>query len=193
MRNKEFDPDEITDKAMNVFWLRGYEGTSIQDLVEGTGLSRSSLYSTFQSKHHLYQQALKHYSSVTSENIALISGNGDVKILLRTLLEKIADDEINDECQRGCFVANASLELAGHDPEIASLVSENFRRLQSAFEGLIKRGQKTSEISLEKDPTALSYFLLNNIQGMRVVSKGFPIQKRKSVLYNIIDIVLSRL
>lgn len=190
MRNKEFNPEEITHKAMKVFWLRGYEGTSIQDLVDGTGLSRSSLYGTFKNKHYLYQQALKHYSSITSDNIALISSEGEVKVLLRSLLEKIADDEINDHNQRGCFVANASLELAGHDAEVASLVLHNFNRLQIAFENLVKRGQVMGEIPQDKDPTALSFFILNNIQGMRVLSKGFPVEQRKSILYPIIDSII---
>lgn len=66
MRTKTFEPDEIADAAMKVFWQRGYAATSVQNLVEGTGLSRSSLYSTFENKQGLYQQALRRYQAVTA-------------------------------------------------------------------------------------------------------------------------------
>ena len=94
MRAKEFDPDEVADAAMNVFWRRGYAATSIQDLVEGTGLSRSSLYNTFESKELLYQRALQRYESVTTGNVELLSGPGDAKDLIHQLLMRVVEDEL---------------------------------------------------------------------------------------------------
>ena len=84
MRTKEFETDEIADAAMHVFWRRGYAATSVQDLVDGTGLSRSSLYSTFQSKQGLYQQALRRYELLTTlNNVKLLSGSDSPKALIR--------------------------------------------------------------------------------------------------------------
>ncbi|MCP6423679.1 TetR/AcrR family transcriptional regulator, partial [Klebsiella pneumoniae] len=77
MRTKEFETDEIADAAMQVFWRRGYAATSVQDLVDGTGLSRSSLYSTFQNKQGLYQKALQRYELLTTlNNVKLLSSSG---------------------------------------------------------------------------------------------------------------------
>jgi len=115
VRTKEFEPDEIADAAMRVFWRRGYAATSIQDLVDGTGLSRSSLYGTFENKQGLYQQALRRYEAVTTANVELLSGSGSPKELIRQFLMGIAEDELGDPQKRGCLVANATLELAGHD------------------------------------------------------------------------------
>ena len=118
MRTKEFNQDEVADAAMDVFWRKGYAATSVQDLVEETGLSRSSLYSTFKNKEELYQQALYRYQLKTKSNIDLLSDTGPVKTLISQLLSQIIEDELADSQHRGCLIANASLELAGHDENV---------------------------------------------------------------------------
>lgn len=193
MRTKTFEPDEIADAAMKVFWQRGYAATSIQDLVEGTGLSRSSLYSTFESKHGLYQQALIRYQAVTASNVALLDSPGDAKDLIRQLLMRILEDELDDRQRRGCLVANATLELAGQDETVAKLVAHNFERLQKALEKLIRRGQQSGDITTGKNPRALAWFFVNTIQGLRVLGKGSASQQRRQCLLDVIDIALNTL
>jgi len=193
MRTKEFEPDQIADAAMRVFWERGYAATSVQDLVEGTGLSRSSLYNTFESKQGLYQQALRRYQAVTTANVELLAELGSVKELVRRLLMRIVEDELGDPQRRGCLVANATLELAGHDKAVAELVAHNFLRLQMALEKLIVRGQQAGEIPAHKNPHALARFFVNTMQGMRVLSKGSTQQNRRQCLLDVIDIALDTL
>ncbi|QIL78662.1 TetR/AcrR family transcriptional regulator [Diaphorobacter sp. HDW4A] len=193
MRKKEFEPDDIADAAMNVFWQRGYAATSVQDLVNGTGLSRSSLYSTFENKQALYQQALRRYATVTTANVELLAGDAPAKELIRELLLRIASDELQDPQRRGCLIANASLELAGHDPAVAELVTHNLQRLQKALEKLIQRAQNTQEISPDKSARALARFVVNTIQGMRVSSKGSTAAQRKQCLHDVIEVTLSAL
>jgi TetR/AcrR family transcriptional repressor of nem operon len=193
MRTKEFEPDEIAEAAMQVFWRCGYAATSVQDLVEGTGLSRSSLYSTFENKQGLYQQALRRYSAVTGANVELLSGTGSARTLIRQLLEQVAESELNDPKQRGCLVANAALELAAHDTAVAALVQQNFQRLQNALEKLIQRGQQAGEIASSKNPRALARFFVNTMQGIRVLGKGSSVTRRRQCLKDVIDVALSTL
>ncbi len=193
MRSKEFEPDEIADAAMRVFWQRGYAATSIQDLVEGTGLSRSSLYSTFENKQGLYQQALRRYEAVTTANVELLSGAGSPRDLIRQLLVSVAEDELGDPQRRGCLVANATLELAGHDAAVAELVAHNFLRLQKALEKLILRGQQSGEVAAARNPRALARFFVNTLQGMRVLGKGSPLPQRSQCLMDVIDVALDTL
>ncbi|WP_395026101.1 TetR/AcrR family transcriptional regulator [Comamonas odontotermitis] len=193
MRTKEFEPDEIADAAMQVFWQRGYAATSVQDLVQGTGLSRSSLYSTFESKQGLYEQALRRYSAVTTANVELLSGPGQPQALIRQLLMRVAESELDDPQQRGCLVANASLELAAHDKAVAELVAHNLERLQKALEKLIQRGQQTGEIATTQSPRALARFFVNTMQGMRVLGKGSPASQRRRCLMDVIDVALGTL
>lgn len=193
MRVKEFDPEKVTESAMDVFWRKGFAATSIQDLVEETGLSRSSLYSTFKNKEELYQKALHHYQIKTKANIELLSSSGSVKDLISQLLFQIIEDELTDSQHRGCLIANASLELAGQDEKIAKTVIYNFERLKKALESLIMRGQKSGEISIHHSPLALALFFVNTIQGIRVLSKGCTEETRQEYLTNVTKVALNTL
>lgn len=189
MRTKDFDPDDIADAAMQVFWQRGYAATSVQDLVDGTGLSRSSLYGTFENKQGLFQHALRRYEAVTTSNVELLSGPGRARDLVRQLLLRIVQDELSDIGRRGCLVANAALELAGHDEAVAERVAGNFQRLQKALEKLILRGQQEGDITDSKKPRALARFVLNTVQGLRVLGKGSSAPQRRQCLMDVVDVV----
>lgn len=193
MRTKAFEPDDIADAAMQVFWRRGYAATSVQDLVDGTGLSRSSLYNAFENKQGLYRQALRRYQAVTGSNVALLSGPGSPKALIRQLLMRVAEDELRDPQRRGCLAANASLELAGQDVAVAELVAHNFLSLQKALEQLIRRGQQSGEIAATKSPRALARFFVGTVQGLRVLAKGSLAPQRRQCLLDVIEVALAPL
>lgn len=193
MRPKEFDPEQIADAAMQVFWQRGYAATSIQDLVEGTGLSRSSLYNAFDSKHGLYTCALKRYQERSNANIALLAQDAPAKELVRQLLLRIVDDELDDTQRLGCLAANAALEVAGQDPEVAELVAQNFRRVEAALERVLRRGQEQGDIDPDKNPRALASFVVCTVQGLRVLGKGSAADERRDRLSNVLEVVLQSL
>lgn len=194
MRTKEFDPEEVENAVMQVFWRKGFAATSIQDLVEETGLSRSSLYSSFKNKEQLYQQALSRYQRLISKsNIDLLSSDGSVKSIMQQLLSRIIEDELNDPQHRGCLMANACLELAGNDQKTAESVTYNFERLQHALEQLMIRGKQSGEITLHSSPQALALFFVNTIQGIRVLSKGCSAENRQQYLENVAEVALNTL
>lgn len=189
-RPREFDIDQVVDAAMKVFWQRGYAGTSAQDLVEGTGLGRGSLYGAFGSKHNLYERALQRYHEHTASNVALLAEPGPVKDLIRRLLLSIVDTELKD--RRGCMAANATLELAGQDEVVAKLVKLNFGRLEGALDGAIRRAQSDGEIPADKNARALARFVVNAIQGLRVVGKATAKSDRQRLI-DIVDVTLAAL
>ncbi|AYX95036.1 TetR/AcrR family transcriptional regulator [Acinetobacter baumannii] len=192
MRTKEFETDEIAEAAMQVFWRRGYAATSVQDLVDGTGLSRSSLYSTFQNKQGLYQKALQRYELLTTlNNVKLLSGSGSAKALIRQLLMRVVEDELNDSEHKGCLVANACLELAGHDEDVSQFVVNNLQKLQHALESLLIKAQQSGEIASTQNPRALASFFLNTMQGLRVLGKGSPHEQRKQCLMDVVEVALN--
>ncbi|WP_336032206.1 TetR/AcrR family transcriptional regulator [Acinetobacter pittii] len=192
MRTKEFETDEIADAAMHVFWRHGYAATSVQDLVEGTGLSRSSLYSTFQNKQGLYQTALQRYELLTTlNNVKLLSGSGSPKALIRQLLVNVVEDELNDSEHKGCLVANACLELAGHDADVSQFVVSNLQKLQHALENLLIKAQQSGEIASIQNSRALASFFLNTMQGLRVLGKGSPHEQRKQCLMDVVEVALN--
>src|ERR1700745_1722466 len=113
-RQKEFDRDEVLHKAMEVFWARGYERASIQDLVKHMEVNRQSIYDTFGDKHSLFLQSLDRYREIESRKVfAVLERPGSVKKNLRQLFEEVISRAVSGEGRRGCFVGNSMSELAG--------------------------------------------------------------------------------
>lgn len=103
-RNKDFDQDEVLIKAMNLFWYKGYNGTSMQDLVDGLGISRSSLYGTFGDKHTLFIKSLENYMNSAAEKFRKIVEQGSsAKESIRLMMDYNASELLKDEQHKGCF------------------------------------------------------------------------------------------
>src|SRR5471030_1502621 len=124
-RTKDFDEDEVLGKAIDIFWYKGYNGTSIQDLVDGLGISRSSLYDTYGDKHTLFIKALESYKkSASGDMCGIVSNAASAKEAIRQLLEFTTRILLNDEQHKGCFLVNAEVEVAPHDKEVSDVICE---------------------------------------------------------------------
>src|ERR1700755_2679328 len=104
-RTKDFDENEVLCKAIDLFWRKGYNGTSMQDLVDGLGISRSSLYDTYGDKHTLFIKALESYKGTNAVKFGdIISNSGTAKETIKKILEFITGGLLEDECHKGCFM-----------------------------------------------------------------------------------------
>ena len=190
-RTKDFDENEVLTKAIQLFWHKGYNGTSMQDLVDGLGISRSSLYDTYTDKHTLFIKALESYQNSGADKIQEISENsGSAKATIKKLLEFVTDELLNDKQQKGCFMVNAEVEVAPHDTEVNSLVCKNDQQMEDVFFQVIKKGQDSGEIKNEQDARALARFIFNAVKGIRVTAKSTT---DKSVFDDIIKLTVSAL
>jgi TetR/AcrR family transcriptional repressor of nem operon len=188
-RHKEFDRVEALHKAMEVFWSRGYEAASIQDLVEHMGINRQSLYDTFGVKHALYLQALDRYHEVEGRKLfELLEQPGSVKRTLRQLFEDIVEVSLGKGERRGCFMGNAMSELAGRCKETAARTSTNMAVTEGAFYRALLRGKKEGELKGVRDPRAVARFLYSSLQGLVLMAKAT--QDRKT-LEDIVKVTLS--
>lgn len=170
-RPREFELDVAAHDAMNVFWDRGYEGASLPDLIEGTGLSRGSLYKAFGDKKGLLLAALEVYMADGLKQTAdLLARPGSVKEAMRASLLRYVGLSCGDAGRRGCLVVAMAVEQAAHDPEIAERTRRMFRRIQQLYASAIVRGQANGEIR-DGDEQAMARFLVCQIQGMRVLGK----------------------
>jgi TetR/AcrR family transcriptional repressor of nem operon len=101
-RTKDFDEDDVLEKAVELFWRKGYNATSMQDLVDGLGISRSSLYDTFGDKHTLYIRALEKYKALGSGQMcSIVSNAASAKEAIRKLLELAIGEASADEQRKG--------------------------------------------------------------------------------------------
>ncbi|PXY22410.1 TetR/AcrR family transcriptional regulator [Prauserella muralis] len=171
-RPREFDEHAAVERAMHLFWDNGYEATSTQQLCEATGLSRSSIYNAFASKHALFQKSLRQYmSQATRRNIELLRQQGPVRQRLHDLLARVVEDECTPG-RRGCFVVNTAAELGGRDAEITEDLRRDTATFVEALREVVLEGQRAGEIDGDADPLALAQFVHSTISGLRVMSRN---------------------
>jgi TetR/AcrR family transcriptional repressor of nem operon len=173
-RTKEFDPDAALRSALELFWRRGYEATSMSDLVAHLGVGRASLYATFGNKRELYLKALERYEQARlPEMVRELSRPGPALPGVRALVRRYADEAAADGPRRlGCFVTNTAAELAPHDPAAARQVERNWDHLESVLHSALVRARAQGELPAGRDPLALARMLLVLLQGLRVVGKA---------------------
>ena len=187
-RTKDFDEDEVLQKAMNLFWHKGYNGTSMQDLVDGLGISRSSMYDTFGDKHALFMRSLENYRKIaTAEMKGIVDNAPTAKAAIRRMFEYTVTELLRDDQHKGCFLVNAGVEMAPHDAEVNKMLCENDRQLEHYFNEAIKKGQNSGEISNGTSSHALAQFILNSIKGMRVTAKSAT---DKKVFKDIVEVTM---
>lgn len=190
-RKKEFDETEVLDKALDLFWKKGYSATSIQDLVDTMGINRASIYDTWGDKHNLYVESLKRYRQKSSSwFLNQIRNEQSALQIIRNFIFATIKQGINDTDKKGCFLVNSSTELCNIDTTVSDIVTENRKTMESVLNELIKEGQQNGEIAMKHSSESLSRFLFNTISGLRVLAKGNISEKE---LNEIVDVTLSAL
>lgn len=188
-RHKEFNQDQVVDKAMQLFWEQGYERTSVEDLVQCTGLGRGSLYDTFSDKRSLYLLALTRYQQEGRKDlIALRNESGTFLDVLQRFFQARIDEAMCDPAHRGCMMVNAILEVAPHDPEVSAITQAALHEAEEAFYTVLIKAQINGELAWTHDPHRLSHFLLNAFLGIRVLARTNPDRR---VLEDIVTTTLS--
>jgi TetR/AcrR family transcriptional repressor of nem operon len=190
-RTKVFNEKDVLDKAVKLFWEKGYNGTSAQDLVDGLGISRSSLYDTFGDKYQLFKLSLMQYRQEFSGTmIKLIESSTDYERTIADIFSYLVKDTFLEKCSNGCFMVNSTIELAPHNEEIAKIIFENNQDIENALSNLIEKGQDEGIFSKKHSSRALARFLFNTVSGLRVASKS---GSKKQVFDDIVRVTLSAL
>ena len=172
-RTKDFDENEVLTRAMNIFWSRGYNATSMEDLVCGLGISRSSLYGTYTDKHTLYIKALENYQQIGGAKIQeIVNTPASAKETIKKLIEHATYGATDGEKRVGCFMVNAEVEVAAFDKTVNNLVCKKDQQLEDVFFQVIQKGKKNGEIKNKQDARVLARFISNSIKGMQVSTKS---------------------
>ncbi|MFD4631967.1 TetR/AcrR family transcriptional regulator [Streptomyces sp. NPDC058284] len=173
-RTKEFDPDTALQSALELFWRRGYEATSMADLVEALGIGRASIYATFGNKHELYLKALERYATLQDPRLLTeLSQPGPALPAVRALVRRFGAEATSAEARlNGCFITNTAAELGPHDESAARCVERSWERLETLMHSALVRAQAQGELPGNRDPLTLARMLLVVMQGLRVVGKA---------------------
>jgi TetR/AcrR family transcriptional regulator, transcriptional repressor for nem operon len=172
-RIKAFDETEIIEKATKLFQLKGYEGTSMQDLIDTLGISRSSLYDTFGDKHQLYLKTLNAYCQQNAYALVAKAENIENPLaFIQDIFTSIIEQSKKDVEKKGCYVVNAIVEFSERNTEVTEIVDASNKAFEKMLEKLIAKAQLKKQIAANKNPKQISKFLFTTIYGLRVSSKS---------------------
>jgi TetR/AcrR family transcriptional repressor of nem operon len=169
-----YDPEAALDAALQVFWSKGYEATSLQDLLQAMGLSKSSFYQGFGGKKELFLRCMARYRENIGRRIRKIeagSASGH-DVIEGVLLHAAAEARYPGERRRGCLLMNTATEFAQKDFEIAGQVRRGFDGLREILRQAIERGQAEGEIAADLHPDRLADYLVCSLGGIKTVVKG---------------------
>jgi TetR/AcrR family transcriptional repressor of nem operon len=167
-RPREFDENKVIEDLMTVFWNKGYEATTMQDLVKASGLLKGSLYGAFGDKQALYLLALKHYDRTRIQaGIDMLDGEGSARQKIARLFDNVIESTRRGLFAGGCLLCNASLEKAVSDKQVKSEIKTTIRRLKVAIMDAIKMDGVN-----EDKAASLAAFIVSAYFGTRVLAKG---------------------
>ncbi|CAM05118.1 TetR family transcriptional regulator [Saccharopolyspora erythraea NRRL 2338] len=189
-RPRKFDEGAAVDAAMRVFWVKGYEATSTQDLCECTGLGRGSLYNAFGSKRALYEAALRRYADREfAPVLEILERPGPVKDRLRELMLWVIGLDVADPAHRGCLTINAAVDAAGRTDTVAEFARREFDRLEGILRDLVALGQRTGELSPDRPAEQVARSVQSTYYGLRVLGKV----RARDELLDVVEGTLSNL
>jgi TetR/AcrR family transcriptional regulator, transcriptional repressor for nem operon len=158
---------------MRRFWADGFAATSMRDLGEAMGLGQASVYNAFGDKRALFTRCLDRYLDANMRaRIARLEHAVPPRQAIETFLAEIVERSL--ESRLGCLLANAALEVAPHDADIAAAVARRMGELEGFFQRCIHAGQRDGSISGDIEPADAARLLLTTVMGLRVLARGFP-------------------
>lgn len=174
-RPREFDEAAALDAAIQCFWSRGYEATSVRDLANAMGIAGPSLYNTFGDKRTLYRQALEHYvERGFCDRVRRFESELAPRAAIGAFFDEIIELSLADDQRKGCLIVNSALELAPHDPEFQAALADVLRDMEAFFHRCVKAGQDTGAISASLPADDLARMLLGLLMGLRVLARSRP-------------------
>jgi TetR/AcrR family transcriptional repressor of nem operon len=174
-RPREFDEATALEAAIECFWHRGYEATSVRDLADKMGISGPSLYNAYGDKRALFAQALEHYVDNSARAlIKRLEASLPPKQAVRRFIEEIIDRSVNDRERRGCFLINSALEVAPHDRQLGALIADRLSEIEAFFYRSIKAAQAKGAVPRNRVARDLARLLLGVLLGIRVLARSKP-------------------
>ncbi|KXY41503.1 TetR/AcrR family transcriptional regulator [Bacillus sp. TH22] len=190
-RTREFDEDQVLDAAMQLFWEKGYEATSLSDLTSRMGIQRPSIYSTFGDKKELFEAALRRYTMSRASDIRnRLQSHSSVKEAFSIFFADVVNEEYAGDLSKGCFCINTMVELAPHDERFEILTREHQMYLAVIFQETIERGIQSGELEANTDAKSLAQALIVSLIGLTVMMKSRP---QRSFVDNVIAATLTLL
>lgn len=173
-RPREFDEQVVLGAAVQCFWSRGYDATSVRDLVESTGITSASLYNAFGDKRALYERALDHYVEASISDRIRRCEERAPREAITGFFDEILKRSLDDPQHKGCMLVNAALDVAPHDAGFRKIVAGVLNRIEAFFLGCVKDGQANGTVTRSISAETLAHHLLGVLMGVRVLARVRP-------------------
>ena len=188
-RTRGFDEQDILQKATEIFWRNGFNGTSISDLIDATGLAKASLYNAFGNKEDLFLTVLKFY--IDQRNVHLIKPLDSVnpgRKALELYFDAVSKATIENKQTPGCLLVNTAAEQGIHDPKMRSIVDQGMTDAENFLKRTVARGVEDGSIDSSTDPEISGLCLINLVLGIRVMAcKGIKTSQVKTLIQSSLD------
>jgi TetR/AcrR family transcriptional repressor of nem operon len=190
-RPREFSESVALEAAIDCFWQRGFEATSMRDLATSMQLSAPSLYNAFGDKQALFARALEQYLNCsTSDRLSRLEASLPPKEAIHRFFAEIIDHSISDRERKGCFLVNSALEVAPHQSEVGAVIAKQFGEIEAFFRRSILAAQADRMTPRGLDATDTARLLLGVLLGIRVLARSVP---RRSLLEGVVRPALALL
>jgi TetR/AcrR family transcriptional regulator, transcriptional repressor for nem operon len=173
-RPREFDEIDVLDAAVECFWARGYEATSIRDLMDKAGIAGASLYNAFGDKRALYKRALDHYVEASVAERIERCEELSPRQAIAAYFAEIVERSLADPEHKGCMLVNAAFDVCPRDGELQVVVAGRLARIEAFFERCIEAGRLDGSIASRRSPRDLASHLLAVLVGLRVLARVRP-------------------
>lgn len=173
VRTRTFDPGDALSRAVDLFAAKGYANTSMEDLVQETGVSRYGLYGTFGNKRELFEKALDKYADSIGKQsfLRLLEPDASLADIQRVFEERVADMCALEE-RKGCLVVHTAMQLAPQDPELRGVLLKFMRRMSKLFAIGLETAKEKGEVRADLDVQAAGDMLTGTIFGLAVLGRA---------------------
>lgn len=190
-RPREFDREEVLQKALYTFWEKGYEATTLPDLLESMGINRSSFYNTFRDKQTLFREVMSlYYQQTAIKRLAILQKSNSAKQGLREYFNHNIDVAVAAYNPGGCLLTNTATNLKTIDEEVAQSIVQGVERLEQAVYNLLEKGQRSGEIPSDKDIKAIARLMIAASYGLNIAARVTP---SREVLEDMVKAAISTL
>ncbi len=187
-RVKQFDQEEALNKAMELFWEKGYASTSLRDLTQHLGIGKGSFYDTFQGKRELFERSFNLYRTSNIKHLErMLASEPDVRKGIRLLLNNTLQSAITDPKRKGCFVANTCSEMGGADEEVKHLLIAHHQQVKEILSNYLLSDSSKSQVQADAIAETLITFLTGLQQEFKFKQDRDGVQRSLDLLMRLLD------
>jgi TetR/AcrR family transcriptional repressor of nem operon len=190
-RPREFDPEDVLDAAVEVFWTQGFDATSLRDLLGAMGLSKSSFYRTYGSKGALYLQCIDRYRNRVADRMRRdLDRAASARAFIEEVFRALTRNLDAENGRRPCLVMNDSGDVERREAAVTRRMQRGAEQFEAVFRAAVERAQRAGDVPREKDPDALARYLMSSRSGLLAVRKAGA---STATLRDIVEVTLSAL